>query len=194
MSCRGYEQAHRGRSISFSRWSMLVWLVIAEHHARCSFPRPSRSSSAIVVSLFDKDNRITPAKRYPRGARSRRTRAPSPVAGGLLHGGHHRRNCITATGLASKLISAVVSISNQVAFVNPQVIIAMFLTMICCISARHGRADHGELLHHGGDLRAYPREDGRAARSAAHFFVFYFGIVADHDARRSRWRHTRGLR
>ena len=41
--------------------------------------------------------------------------------------------CITVTGLASKLINAVVNISSMVPIPALSLFIALFLTMLCCI-------------------------------------------------------------
>ena len=103
---------------------VLVWLVTTNTRTM-QFSATVAILVAIVVSLFDKDNRITPAKIFEAleaGGKGTITVAVACCMAGIIAG------CITATGLASKLISAVVSISNQVSFVNPQ-FIAMFLTM-----------------------------------------------------------------
>jgi TRAP transporter 4TM/12TM fusion protein len=41
--------------------------------------------------------------------------------------------CITATGLASKLVSAIVSVSKAIPNKSAALLIALFLTMLCCI-------------------------------------------------------------
>ena len=45
--------------------------------------------------------------------------------------------------------------------------------------AGHGRTYHRQLLHHGLHLRPHPDASMGFSPVAAHFFVFYFGIVAD---------------
>ena len=85
--------------------------------------------------------------------------------------------CITATGLASKLISAVVSISNQVTILNP-VLVAMFLTMLCCIVLGMGVPTTANYCIMASTCAPILIQMG-VPDIAAHFFVFYFGIVAD---------------
>lgn len=85
--------------------------------------------------------------------------------------------CITATGLASKLIAAVVAVSNQVTFINPQ-IIALLLTMFCCIVLGMGVPTTANYCIMASTCAPILITMG-VPKIAAHFFVFYFGIVAD---------------
>lgn len=85
--------------------------------------------------------------------------------------------CITATGLASKLIAAVVSVSSSVSFINPQ-IIALFLTMFCCIVLGMGVPTTANYCIMASTCAPILITIG-IPKIAAHFFVFYFGIVAD---------------
>ena len=85
--------------------------------------------------------------------------------------------CITATGLASKLIAAVVAVSSQVSFVNPQ-LIALFLTMICCVILGMGVPTTANYCIMASTCAPILITMG-IPKVAAHFFVFYFGIVAD---------------
>ena len=83
----------------------------------------------VAVSLIDKDNRITVNKileALEAGGKGTITVAVACAMAGVIAG------CITATGLASKLIGMVISLSNSVPFVSPT-LVALFLTMICCI-------------------------------------------------------------
>ena len=82
--------------------------------------------------------------------------------------------CITSTGLASKLLRAIVSASGGV------MIIALLLTMICCIVLGMGvptTATYCIMAATCAPILMSP-EIG-VEMLAAHFFVFYFGIVAD---------------
>ena len=152
---------------------VLVWLVTTNTRTM-QFSATVAILVAIVVSLFDKDNRITPAKIFEAleaGGKGTITVAVACCMAGIIAG------CITATGLASKLISAVVSISNQVSFVNPQ-FIAMFLTMICCIILGMGVPTTANYCLMASTCAPILITMG-VPKICAHFFVFYFGIVAD---------------
>ena len=129
---------------------------------------------AIVVSLFDKDNRITAAKIFEAleaGGKSTITVAVACSMAGVISG------CITATGLASKLISAVVSASNAVSFIDPT-FVALFLTMFCCIILGMGVPTTANYCIMASTCAPILITIG-VPKMAAHFFVFYFGIVAD---------------
>lgn len=79
---------------------------------------------AIGVGLINKDNRINLTKivdALEAGGKGTITVAVACAMAGLVAG------CITSTGLASKLITAIVAVSQG------KPIIALFLTMICCI-------------------------------------------------------------
>ena len=152
---------------------VLVWLVTTNTRTM-QFSATVAILVAIVVSLFDKDNRITPAQIFEAleaGGKGTITVAVACSMAGIIAG------CITATGLASKLISAVVSISNQVSFVNPQ-FIAMFLTMICCIILGMGVPTTANYCIMASTCAPILITMG-VPKICAHFFVFYFGIVAD---------------
>ncbi len=82
--------------------------------------------------------------------------------------------CITSTGLASELISMVVNISGGHAF------IALILTMICCIILGMGvptTANYCIMAATCAPILMSPAIG--IEKICAHFFVFYFGIVAD---------------
>ena len=85
--------------------------------------------------------------------------------------------CITATGLASKMISAVVSISSSVTVIDPTMV-ALFLTMICCIILGMGVPTTANYCIMASTCAPILITIG-VPKIAAHFFVFYFGIVAD---------------
>ena len=85
--------------------------------------------------------------------------------------------CITATGLASKLISAIVNFSNSVTFISP-VLVALFLTMICCIILGMGVPTTANYCIMASTCAPILITMGVPVM-AAHFFVFYLGIVAD---------------
>ena len=80
--------------------------------------------------------------------------------------------CITATGLASKLITGIVAVSQNSTF------IALFLTMLCCIVLGMGVPTTANYCIMASTTAPILIKMGLPAVSA-HFFVFYFGIVAD---------------
>ena len=80
--------------------------------------------------------------------------------------------CIVATGLASKLITGIVAVSQNSMF------IALFLTMLCCIVLGMGVPTTANYCIMAATTAPILIRMGLPAVSA-HFFVFYFGIVAD---------------
>ena len=119
----------------------------------------------------DKSDNITIAKcldALEAGAKGTVTVAAACAMAGIVAG------CITTTGLASTLLRAIVSVSGGQAFV------ALFLTMLCCIVLGMGvptTANYCIMAATCAPILTSP-EIG-IPMLAAHFFVFYFGIVAD---------------
>ena len=126
---------------------------------------------AIIVGLLNSDERITFKKiidALEAGGRGTITVAAACAMAGLVAG------CITSTGLASELISMVVNISGGHAF------IALILTMICCIILGMGvptTANYCIMAATCAPILMSPAIG--IEKICAHFFVFYFGIVAD---------------
>ena len=85
--------------------------------------------------------------------------------------------CITTTGLASKLNLAVVGISRSVKIIDPT-LVALFLTMLCCIVLGMGVPTTANYCIMASTCAPILITIG-VPKVAAHFFVFYFGIVAD---------------
>ena len=130
--------------------------------------------ATILVSLFDKENRVTISKIFEAleaGGKSTITVIVACGMAGIISG------CITATGLASRLISAVVNLSNSVTFISPTMV-ALFLTMICCIILGMGVPTTANYCIMASTCAPILITIG-VPKIAAHFFVFYFGIVAD---------------
>ena len=86
--------------------------------------------------------------------------------------------CITVTGLASKLISAIVSVSKAMPSPGLALFIALFLTMLCCIVLGMGVPTTANYCIMASTCAPILITLG-IDPVAAHFFVFYFGIVAD---------------
>ena len=126
---------------------------------------------AIVVGLFNSEERITLKKivdALEAGGKGTITVAVACAMAGLVAG------CITSTGLASELITMVVNVSGGHAF------IALVLTMICCIILGMGvptTANYCIMAATCAPILMAPAIG--IEKICAHFFVFYFGIVAD---------------
>ena len=79
---------------------------------------------------------------------------------------------ITMTGLANVIINGIVNLAGS------QVIVALFLTMLCCIVLGMGVPTTANYCIMAATCAPILIRMGVPAL-AAHFFVFYFGIVAD---------------
>ena len=124
---------------------------------------------SIVVSLFDKDNRITLSKcidALEAGGRGAITVAAACGVAGIISG------CITMTGLANELINGIITIANG------RLIVALILTMLCCIVLGMGVPTTANYCIMAATCAPILVRMG-VPTLAAHFFVFYFGIVAD---------------
>ncbi len=125
--------------------------------------------AVIVVSLFNKDNRITPMRIFEglaAGAQGMITVAVACGVAGIVAG------TITMTGLANQILTAIVAVAGN------QVIVALFLTMLCCIVLGMGVPTTANYCIMAATCAPILMRMGVPAL-AAHFFVFYFGIVAD---------------
>ena len=124
---------------------------------------------AVLVSLINKDNRLTP-KRFlealAAGGQGMITVAAACGIAGIIAG------TITMTGLANTLINGIVALANG------RVIIALFLTMLCCIVLGMGVPTTANYCIMAATCAPILVRMGVPVL-AAHFFVFYFGIVAD---------------
>lgn len=86
--------------------------------------------------------------------------------------------CITVTGLASRIIGGVVNLSKAVPNPTLGLLLAMFMTMLCCIVLGMGVPTTANYCIMASTCAPILIQLG-IPRVAAHFFVFYFGIVAD---------------
>ena len=124
---------------------------------------------AIAVSLFNKDNRITPAKiveALMAGGQSSITVGAACGVAGIISG------IITMTGLANELVNAIVGLAGN------RLIIALLLTMLVCIVLGMGVPTTANYAIMAATTAPILIRMGVPVL-AAHFFVFYFGIVAD---------------
>ena len=125
--------------------------------------------AAIVVSLFDRESRITPKRLFEAlaaGGQGTITVAAACGIAGIIAG------TITMTGLANILINGIVTLAGN------QVLIALFLTMVCCIVLGMGVPTTATYCIMAATCAPILIRMG-VPTIAAHFFVFYFGIVAD---------------
>ncbi|MBR5472178.1 MAG: TRAP transporter permease [Oscillibacter sp.] len=149
---------------------ILVWLV-------STGARTMQSSAAIailvtiIVGIINKDDRISLSKAVDAleaGGKGTITVAAACAMAGVVAG------CIVTTGLASKLLRAIVAASAGVP------ILALFLTMICCIILGMGVPTTANYCIMASTCAPIlMSEEIGIPMLAAHFFVFYFGIVAD---------------
>ena len=125
--------------------------------------------ATIVVGLFNKENRITPKRIWEAlaaGGQGMITVAVACGVAGIIAG------TITMTGLANIIINGIVALAGS------QVIIALFLTMLCCIVLGMGVPTTANYCIMAATCAPILIKMG-VPDIAAHFFVFYFGIVAD---------------
>ena len=125
--------------------------------------------AAIFVSLFNKETRVTPKRlleALAAGGQGTITVAAACGVAGIIAG------TITMTGLANMLINGIVALAGN------HVIIALFLTMLCCIVLGMGVPTTANYCIMAATCAPILIRMGVPA-VAAHFFVFYFGIVAD---------------
>jgi len=124
---------------------------------------------AALICMFHKEATMTPAVFFDSlasGGRGAISVASACAIAGMIAG------CITMTGLASQIITAIITVSHGVKF------FALFLTMLCCIVLGMGVPTTANYCIMASTCAPILIQLGIPA-IAAHFFVFYFGIVAD---------------
>ena len=125
--------------------------------------------TAIVVSMFNKEHRITPKRlleALAAGGQGMITVAVACGVAGIIAG------IIGVTGLAYLLFNGIVALAGN------HVIVALFLTMLCCIILGMGVPTTANYCIMAATCAPILVQMG-VPMVAAHFFVFYFGIVAD---------------
>ena len=125
--------------------------------------------AAIVVGIFNKDNRIgfkSIFEALAAGGKGMITVAAACGVAGIIAG------TLTMTGLANIMINGIVTLAGD------KVIIALFLTMLCCIVLGMGVPTTANYCIMAATCAPILVRMG-VPLIAAHFFVFYFGIVAD---------------
>ncbi len=147
---------------------LLVYLVATSKNS-IAFAAAIAIIAAIAVSMFNKETRITPKKlleALAAGGQGMITVAAACGVAGIIAG------IIGTTGLAYKLFNGIVTLAGN------QVIVALFLTMLCCIILGMGVPTTANYCIMAATCAPILVQMG-VPMIAAHFFVFYFGIVAD---------------
>ena len=125
----------------------------------------------IIVGIINPEERLNLTKfveALEAGAKGTITVAAACAMAGMVAG------CITVTGLASKLLRTIVVASGGVP------LLALFLTMLCCIILGMGVPTTANYCIMAATCAPILMSDEIGiTMMAAHFFVFYFGIVAD---------------
>ena len=124
----------------------------------------------IVVSMFDKEHRMSPKKfvdALETGAKNTLSIAVACGIAGIIAG------VVTMTGLGQVFISAIVGISHG------HLMIALVLTMICCIILGMGVPTTATYIIMATTCAPILTTGMGLNTLCASMFVFYFGIVAD---------------
>ena len=147
---------------------LLVWLV-SSGAKTMQFSAAVSILAAVIVGFLNKDERLTFKKiieALEAGAKGAITVAVACAIAGMIAG------CITVTGLASILINAIVQLAGSATFIG------LILTMVCCIVLGMGVPTTANYCIMASTCAPILIKMGFPL-VAAHFFVFYFGIVAD---------------
>ena len=147
---------------------LLVYLVSSGSNT-LPFAAAMAIVAAIVVGLFNKENRISFKSIFDSlaaGGQGIITVAAACGVAGIVAG------VVTMTGLFDYLKAAIIAFSGE------YVIVALFLTMLCCIILGMGVPTTANYCIMAATCAPILIQMG-VPDIAAHFFVFYFGIVAD---------------
>ena len=146
----------------------LVYLIIAGY--TMSRAAIIATVLCIVVSLFDKEHRMTPKKfvdALETGAKNTLSIAVACGIAGIIAG------VVTMTGLGQVFISAIVGVSHG------HLMIALVLTMLCCIVLGMGVPTTATYIIMATTCAPILTTGMGLNSICASMFVFYFGIVAD---------------
>ncbi len=124
----------------------------------------------IVVSMFNKEHRMTPKKfldALETGAKNTLSIAVACGIAGIIAG------VVTMTGLGQVFIDVIVSISHG------NLLIALIFTMLCCIILGMGVPTTATYIIMATTCAPILTTGMGLNAICASFFVFYFGIVAD---------------
>ncbi len=147
---------------------LLVYLIIKGETMALS--AVYATVAAIAVSLINKDDRMTPTKfvnALENGSKNTISIGVACGVAGII------ACCVTMTGLGGKLISYIVKLSGG------HLIIALLLTMLCCIVLGMGVPTTANYIIMASTCAPILINGMGMHVLAANMFVFYFGIVAD---------------
>ena len=144
--------------------SILAAFVIGFVHKLLENIRVMGVKKAILSTI--KSTILSAIDALAAGAKGAITVAVACAMAGMIAG------CITVTGLASILINAIVQLAGNAT------IVGLVLTMVCCIVLGMGVPTTANYCIMASTCAPILIQLGFPA-VAAHFFVFYFGIVAD---------------
>ena len=147
---------------------LLVYLVSTSQRS-IQYAAALAIVACIAVTLFSRETRITPMRlleALAAGGQGSITVAAACGIAGIIAG------TITMTGLANVIINAIVVLAGN------SILIALFLTMLCCIILGMGVPTTATYCIMAATCAPILVRMG-VPLVAAHFFVFYFGIVAD---------------
>lgn len=148
---------------------LILFYLIGTSKSSIQYAAAIAILAAILVGLVNKENRITPKRileALAAGAQGTISVAAACGIAGIIAG------TITMTGLANMMVNLIVTLAGN------HVIIALFLTMICCIILGMGVPTTANYCIMAATCAPILIRMG-VPIIAAHFFVFYFGIVAD---------------
>ena len=158
------------RTMQFSAAvSILVAILVGVISNILAYLRGDRKEGNLLTAAVGKQGGFTPKSildSLEAGGKSCVTVAVACGVAGIICG------CITLTGLASKMIAAVVAVSGSSS------LLALLLTMVCCIILGMGLPTTATYCIMASTCAPILIQMN-IPKIAAHFFVFYFGIVAD---------------
>ncbi|MBR1709502.1 MAG: TRAP transporter fused permease subunit, partial [Clostridia bacterium] len=158
------------RTMQFSAAvSILVAILVGVISNILAYLRGDRKEGNLLTAAVGKQGGFTPKSildSLEAGGKSCVTVAVACGVAGIICG------CITLTGLASKMIAAVVAVSGSSS------LLALLLTMVCCIILGMGLPTTATYCIMASTCAPILIQMS-IPKIAAHFFVFYFGIVAD---------------
>ena len=161
--------AHRDPILSIAGLAALIVYLFVSLPGGVKIALLLVSIACAAVCMFRKEAVMTPAVLFDALANGAKSSVSVGVACGIagIIGG-----CITMTGLASQIITAIITASHGSLF------IALFFTMLCCIVLGMGVPTTANYCIMASTCAPILIQLG-VPIMAAHFFVFYFGIVAD---------------
>ena len=146
----------------------LVYMIIAGY--TMAFSAIVATVLSIAVSMINKEHRMTPSRfvdALENGGKNTLSVAVACAMAGIIAG------VVTMTGLGQIFITAIVGVAGDT------LIIALFLTMLCCILLGMGVPTTANYVIMATTCAPILINGMGMNVIAANMFVFYFGIVAD---------------